>query len=138
MLCRFEHSIFQSADGYCVFSYQTNDKAVPEEALNRTFYQSGRHITAVGYHLPATDSIEVDLHGKWKKSKYGLQLEVSSFNEIKPADANGIVAYLSSGLVKGIGPETARAIVARFGKDTLRVIEEEPDQIGRASCRERV
>ena len=95
MLCRFEHSIFQSQDGYCVFSYQTNDKAVPEEALNRTFYQSGRHITAVGYHLPATDSIEVDLHGKWKKSKYGLQLEVSSFNEIKPADANGIVAYVS-------------------------------------------
>lgn len=129
MLCRFEHSIFQSQDGYCVFSYQTNDKAVPEEALNRTFYQSGRHITAVGYHLPATDSIEVDLHGKWKKSKYGLQLEVSSFNEIKPADANGIVAYLSSGLIKGIGPETARAIVARFGKDTLRVIEEEPDRL---------
>ena len=92
MLCRFEHAIFQSTDGYCVFSYQTNDKAVPEEALNKTFYQSGRHITAVGYHLPATDSIEVDLQGEWKKSKYGLQLSVAAFEEVRPTDISVVMS----------------------------------------------
>lgn len=129
MLCRFEHAIFQSTDGYCVFSYQTNDKAVPEEALNKTFYQSGRHITAVGYHLPATDSIEVDLQGEWKRSKYGLQLSVAAFEEVRPTDISGITAYLSSGLIKGIGPETAKAIVARFGSETFRVLDEEPEKL---------
>ena len=112
MLCKFERSIFQSANGYCVFAYNTKDESVPVAARSTQYHRDKKiHITAVGYNLPATDAIDVDLQGKWQPSKYGMQLIVESFEQMLPQDTNGIVAYLSSGLIKGIGPETAKAIV---------------------------
>ena len=76
MLCRFERSIFQSSSGYCVFGYQTNDKSVPMEARNDIYYHDRKiHITAVGYNLPATDTIDVELVGTWS-----AQIYIASFN----------------------------------------------------------
>ena len=130
MLCKFERSIFQSANGYCVFGYNTKDESVPVAARSTQYHRDKKiHITAVGYNLPATDAIDVDLQGKWQPSKYGIQLIVDSFEQMLPQDTNGIVAYLSSGLIKGIGPETAKAIVARFGSNTLNVMENDPEQL---------
>ena len=130
MLCKFERSIFQSANGYCVFAYNTKDESVPVAARSTQYHRDKKiHITAVGYNLPATDAIDVDLQGKWQPSKYGMQLIVESFEQMLPQDTNGIVAYLSSGLIKGIGPETAKAIVARFGSSTLDVMENDPEQL---------
>ena len=130
MLCKFERSIFQSANGYCVFGYNTKDESVPVAARSTQYHRDKKiHITAVGYNLPATDAIDVDLQGKWQPSKYGMQLIVDSFEQMLPQDTNGIVAYLSSGLIKGIGPETAKAIVARFGCNTLNVMENDPEQL---------
>lgn len=130
MLCKFERSIFQSANGYCVFGYSTKDESVPAAARSTQYHRDKNiHITAVGYNLPATDAIDVDLQGTWQPSKYGLQLMVESFEQMLPQDTNGIVAYLSSGLIKGIGPETAKAIVARFGSSTLEVMEHDPEQL---------
>ena len=130
MLCKFERSIFQSANGYCVFGYNTKDESVPVAARSTQYHRDKKiHITAVGYNLPATDAIDVDLQGKWQPSKYGMQLIVDSFEQMLPQDTNGIVAYLSSGLIKGIGPETAKAIVARFGSNTLSVMENDPEQL---------
>ena len=130
MLCKFERSIFQSANGYCVFGYNTRDESVPVAARSTQYHRDKKiHITAVGYNLPATDAIDVDLQGKWQPSKYGMQLIVDSFEQMLPQDTNGIVAYLSSGLIKGIGPETAKAIVARFGSNTLSVMENDPEQL---------
>ena len=130
MLCKFERSIFQSANGYCVFGYNTRDESVPVAARSTQYHRDKKiHITAVGYNLPATDAIDVDLQGKWQPSKYGMQLIVDSFEQMLPQDTNGIVAYLSSGLIKGIGPETAKAIVARFGSNTLNVMENDPEQL---------
>ena len=130
MLCKFERSIFQSANGYCVFGYNTKDESVPAAARSTQYHRDKKiHITAVGYNLPATDAIDVDLQGTWQPSKYGMQLMVESFEQMLPQDTNGIVAYLSSGLIKGIGPETAKAIVARFGSSTLEVMEHDPEQL---------
>lgn len=130
MLCKFERSIFQSANGYCVFGYSTKDESVPAAARSTQYHRDKNiHITAVGYNLPATDAIDVDLQGTWQPSRYGLQLMVESFEQMLPQDTNGIVAYLSSGFIKGIGPETAKAIVARFGSSTLEVMEHDPEQL---------
>ena len=130
MLCRFERSIFQSGNGYCIFGYQTKDQSVPIEARSKNYFRDKKiHITAVGYNLPATDTIDVELTGTWKPSKYGLQLQVESFEQVMPQDTDGIIAYLSSGCIKGIGPETAKAIVARFGDQTLDVMEHDPNQL---------
>ena len=71
MLCRFERSIFQSQNGYCVFSYVTKDDRVPATARSKFHHDNKIHITAVGYHLPATVTVDVELQGTWQQSKYG-------------------------------------------------------------------
>ncbi len=70
------------------------------------------------------------LGGHWKiDSKYGRQFEVVTFEETLPATVYGIEKYLGSGLIKGIGPKFAKLIVSTFGKDTLEIIETDPDQL---------
>ncbi|MBQ7556834.1 MAG: ATP-dependent RecD-like DNA helicase [Lachnospiraceae bacterium] len=60
---------------------------------------------------------------------YGLQFRVASFKVIPPDDIEGIIRYLGSGAVKGVGEVMARRIVKKFGMDSLRVIEEEPEKL---------
>ena len=68
--------------------------------------------------------------GSWKVDpKYGRQFSMETFEETLPATVYGIEKYLGSGLVKGIGPKFAGKIVKQFGKDTLDVIEEDPDKL---------
>ena len=129
MLCRFERSIFQSQNGYCVFSYVTKDTKVPEAARSKFHHDNKIHITAVGYYLPATDAVDVELQGSWQQSRYGLQLMVDRFETIAPQNNEGLIAYLSSGCIKGIGPETAKAIVARFGTKTMEILDKDPEQL---------
>ena len=62
--------------------------------------------------------------GNWKvDARYGQQFIVESWQEVMPATIYGIEKYLGSGLVKGIGPVYAKAIVGKFGLETLDVIE---------------
>ncbi len=70
------------------------------------------------------------LWGSWRiDPKYGRQFSVETFEETLPATVFGIEKYLGSGLIKGIGPKFAKKIVQEFGKDTLDVIEEDPDSL---------
>ena len=62
-------------------------------------------------------------------ARFGAQVRVETFEAIAPCSVEGIEAYLASGLVRGIGPATAKKIVKVFGTDTLRVIEQEPDRL---------
>jgi exodeoxyribonuclease V alpha subunit len=85
--------------------------------------------TAVGYELPRTKAVELELDGEWVESKYGYQLQVEQWQEIVPQTADGLLAYLGSGLIKGIGPKTAEDIVATFGPDTLNILDNEPEKL---------
>ncbi len=68
--------------------------------------------------------------GGWVNSQtYGVQFKASAFEREQPADEAAMLKYLSSGAVKGVGPAIARKIVAAFGPDSLRVIEEEPQRL---------
>lgn len=130
MLCRFDRAIFQSDNGYCVFSYSTQDESVPKEARKNSFFSDDKiHFTAVGFHLVSTNVVEVELDGNWEKSKHGLQLSVTTCKQIVPTDQAGVLAYLSSGIIKGVGPEIAKAIVARFGDKTMEVLDQNPQQL---------
>ena len=94
MLCRYERTIFKSDKGFCIFAYSTSDESVPKEARNRSYYHDDKiHFTAIGYHLIATDAVEVELDGTWENSKHGLQLSVSMCKEVVPRDQAGILAY---------------------------------------------
>lgn len=130
MLCKFEYARYKGTDGFCVYQYRTQDQTVPVEA--RKHSKCGKdwcQFTAVGYGMPATSAVDVELEGTWQKSKYGLQLNVSAWHEVTPSTAAGLIAFLGSGLIKGVGPETAKAIVARFGMDTIRVLDKEPQRL---------
>src|SRR6266581_7385590 len=79
-----------------------------------------------GVHVGELLSIE----GEWEKDpKYGRQLHVTSFTQRLPASIEGVIRYLSSGLIKGIGPKKAKLIVEHFGEQTLAIIEQQPERL---------
>ena len=70
------------------------------------------------------------VEGEWEKDpRYGRQLHVTSFIQRLPASPEGIIRYLSSGLIKGIGPKKASLIVEHFGEQTLAIIEQQPERL---------
>jgi len=87
-------------------------------------------VTVVGNLLEVSAGESLRLHGQWTSHpRFGRQFQVERYVTVLPATAAGIEKYLGSGLIKGIGPVTARRIVRRFKLDTLRVIEEEPQRL---------
>jgi len=87
-------------------------------------------ITVVGYYLPIMEWMQVDMSGRWKKdAKYGLQFMMESYEEIIEPGKKGIVSYLSSGLIRGIGKRLAERIYNTFGDDTLTILDNDPDRI---------
>ncbi len=131
MRCKFVRSVFQNEEsGYCVFVYHTMDEEeVPASARNTYYKGSGIQFSAVGSYLPAMDNVEVELYGKWINGKYGPQLSVENFLEILPQTKEGIIGYLSSGMIKGIGPSTAERIVEKFGLNTFEIMDKEPRRL---------
>ena len=117
------------ANKYCVISVKSSDTGIPEGY--RSPVRKKDHLirfTAVGYSLPLTDTIQMELEGEWVNGKYGYQLHVTECRELIPETEDGIHGYLASGLIKGIGPKLAENIVKRFGKDSLSVLEKEPER----------
>ena len=83
-------------------------------------------VTVVGNLLSVSAGEVLKLKGQWRNHpKFGEQFEVISYESIVPATVKGIEKYLGSGLIKGIGPVMARRLVAKFGLETLNVIEVE-------------
>lgn len=130
MRCTYEKTVFENADsGYGVMVFLTQDTSIPEAAKSQYGKDGLIRFTATGYRLPSTKAIDLDLHGQWKKSKYGVQFEVETFTEIIPHTKDGIIGYLSSGLITGIGPKTAKIIVGKFGLQTLDILDRHPDRL---------
>ena len=68
--------------------------------------------------------------GSWiHNQKYGRQFQATQANERKPATIAAIEKYLGSGLIKGVGPKTAKKIVRHFGDKTLEIFENDIDQL---------
>ncbi len=65
--------------------------------------------------------------------QYDLQFSVSSAELSMPSDTEGILRFLSSGIIKGVGEVLAKRIVKKFGDDTLRIMEEEPERLAEIS-----
>ncbi|MGC4807534.1 SF1B family DNA helicase RecD2 [Micromonospora sp. DT233] len=87
-------------------------------------------LTVVGALPGAQPGERLRLVGRWgSHPKYGRQFEVHGCTTVLPATIQGIERYLGSGLIKGIGPKMAARIVAAFGVETLRIIEEEPARL---------
>lgn len=107
--------IFRNDDnGYTVFLFDCSDKGY----------------VVVGSFLSINIGENLKLVGNFKHNgKYGMQFQVDSYESIAPKTRNGIIRYLSSGLIKGVGPATAEAIVKKFKENTLEVIEFNPEKL---------
>lgn len=102
---------FNEDNGYIVFEISTSDEAV----------------TVVGNLGELAVGAEVACVGKWDfHQSYGRQFRAESATQTMPADAGGILRYLSSGIISGIREATATKIVEAFGANTFDVIENEP------------
>lgn len=129
MLCSFERVIYppphagSDTSGFMVAVYTPHEKVLDGAGfvLNQ--------IKAVGYMLPTGKGVRYDLQGRWERTKYGQQFSVTQYEEmIQPTEA-GIIAYLSSGYIKGVGKKTAESIYKHFGDKTLEVLDRDPQRL---------
>ena len=112
-----DHVIFRNEDnGYTVMVLKGTKK---EEEL-----------TCVGSFPAITQGASIEATGVYiHHPVYGKQFQISSFTEKMPEDTYGIERYLGSGAIRGIGAALAARIVQKFGDDTLRIVEEEPERL---------
>lgn len=88
-----------------------------------------RH-TIVGFIPYISEGKSFKVQGEWvKHPQFGRQLKVNNCEEIIPDSKIGIEKYLSSGIISGIGPVTAKKIVDRFGEKTLEILDEDIDRL---------
>lgn len=91
--------------------------------------KDGSLITVVGKFIDVQVGANVTLEGKFEKSKFGIQYAFTSYELTLPKTIAGIEKYLGSGLIRGVGPITAKRIVEHFGEDTLDIMEYNPEKL---------
>lgn len=96
-----------------------------------TFITGEKELTCVGILPLAEEGQCFFLEGELTvHSNYGEQFRIENYEETDPGDAISMERYLGSGTVKGVGPALAARIVRRFGIDTFRILDEEPERLG--------
>lgn len=130
MLCQFERLIYPPnaaqllPSSYMVAAYR------PCENVRDGSGNIVSQVKAVGYCLPISGKLRYDIKGHWSKSsKHGVQFEVETYDEVVVPSRDGIIAYLCSGQIKGIGPKIAERIYSAFGDTTLDVLDNDPERL---------
>ena len=110
-----EHIVFQNSEnGYTVMN----------------LISGGEEITCVGMCKGLTQGENITACGEFVEHPvYGAQFKMSTYQVVIPKDSVGMERYLGSGAVKGVGAALAARIVKKFGDDTFRIIEEEPERL---------
>lgn len=110
-----DHIIFRNEDnGYTVLNLMVN----------------GSELTCVGIFEYIGEGELLELTGTYvEHSTYGQQFKVESYETKIPEDTVAIERYLGSGAIKGVGAALAARIVRRFGEDTMRILDEEPERL---------
>ena len=130
MLCQFEKLLYPrdihaaGSGSYMVAVYR------PCEIVRDSTGSILPQIKAVGYFLPLCDKLRYDFRGHWSKDpRHGTQFEVDGYDEVIIPSREGIIGYLSSGQIKGVGPRIAEKIFDAFGDMTLEVLDKEPEKL---------
>ncbi len=110
-----EHIIYRSEEsGYTVFSVTVE----------------GKELTCVGFFASVNEGSLIEAEGRYTEHpSYGRQFKVEHYSFRAPETKETIEIYLGSGAFRGIGKSLAARIVKRFGDDTLRILEEEPERL---------
>lgn len=105
---------FNESNGYGVIELYTEDE----------------DIICVGSFGGIGQGENVEITGQYvEHAVYGRQLKAESIRVLTPEDAYAMERYLAGGAIKGVGPALAKRIVAKFGNDTFRIMEEEPERL---------
>lgn len=92
--------------------------------------ENGEDTSVLGYFTCDPTGLTVDAEGQWKDHpRYGRQFLMDCYKEVLPETSVGIVQYLSSGLIKGVGEEHAARIVKAFGDKTFDILENDPNRL---------
>lgn len=87
-------------------------------------------ITAVGTFAEIGEGEQVTLFGRWDNhSTFGRQFRVDKYEAKMPETVSQLLRYLSSGMIKGIGPKLAVRIIEKFGEDSFEVLENNPSKL---------
>lgn len=110
-----EHIIFRNEEnGYTVLSLRSK----------------GKELTLVGFFQSVNEGESIEAFGRFTAHvSYGEQFKVESYEIREPEGREAVERYLGSGAIKGIGKALAARIVRKFGEDTLRILEEEPERL---------
>ncbi|MGF1477008.1 MAG: ATP-dependent RecD-like DNA helicase [Geminicoccaceae bacterium] len=94
----------------------------------------GEPVTMVGSVPPLDVGEFVRAEGRWEEdASWGRQFRVASLTTQPPTTEEGIEAYLASGVVKGIGKNLAKRLIARFGASLLDVLDQDPARLKEVS-----
>lgn len=121
----YPHSLAEAQEGsYMIALFRTREKVMDAKGNELST------VKVVGHYLPTSDQVKVDLVGHWQTdAKYGLQFVMESYQEVISPGRKGMVAYLSSGLIRGVGKTLAERIYDTFGDDTLQILDRQPNRI---------
>ena len=120
-----ELEIIQGTIAAVIFQNYDNGYAVLRLGVG-----GGQTVTVVGTIPQPAVGERLMVTGKWSAhSSYGRQFEAEFLERLMPQTTSEIQSYLSSRIIKGIGPVTAARIVQRFGEETLAVMERQPERL---------
>ena len=111
-----------------IFHNEDNGYTIPVRETQAEYF------TVVGCLPSCVKGSSYKLRGTFKvHPTYGEQFAFTEFEEMLPTGKAGIEGFLASGVIKGIGPKMAAAIVNLFGEETLEIMEHEPEKLSRVS-----
>ena len=114
---------FNEDNGYSVI------KITPDKRYPRAQARDGT-VTVVGIMPALQEGESAQFSGAWvNDERYGFQFRAEQTIPIAPHTAKGLINYLSSGIVKGIGPRTAEKIVNHFGEKAVEILDTDPQRI---------
>ena len=110
-----DHIVYQNSDnGYTVM----------------TLVAEGEEVTCVGMCKGLGQGENISAEGEYiEHPVYGRQFKIQTYETVAPTDRAGMERYLGSGAIRGVGEALAARIVKKFGNDTFRIIEEEPERL---------
>lgn len=89
-------------------------------------------LTVVGNHLDPKVGAHLVVRGQYREHpKFGRQFHATTITDTAPTSSSGLETYLGSGLIKGIGPKTAKRIIDEFGPEALEVIHRDPERLAK-------
>ena len=116
MRCRYRKTIFLNEEnGYTIAVFTTKDASVPLAARDK--YLQGQKVigfTAIGFDLPQSDQIEIEMEGQWEKSSHGLQYQVEKFHGDRAAHEGGDLRLPLLRLCKGCRGKSCRGHLQRI------------------------